>query len=175
MQARGRSRHRRLSPAARTRSNGCPSGTIATPSVPRCLCLTHERAKHAVRAHLGDRDRCNPADKVLWSHDLNRLKIWGASDNLARMAPGPFEQNVEGGAEALRVEGRGIAIDYRLQAVKSLGFYILVDLIRHFRGRRSRTGRVFEREGAGKADRIDERERALEIALALAGKSDNEV
>ena len=62
-----------------------------------------------------------------------------------------------------------------LQALEPLGFHLLGDLLRHLGGRRARPRRIFERERAGVADLLDQRERRVEILLALARKADDEV
>ena len=68
-----------------------------------------------------------------------------------------------------------VAVDRRLQAVQPLGFHLLGNLVRQFGRRRSRPGRIFEREGAGVADLVDQRERRSKIVLALAGEADDEI
>src|SRR5262245_64020576 len=91
------------------------------------------------------------------------------------MASRLFEQDVEGAAEASRIEGSLVAVDGRLQAVEPLGFHRVRYLIRQVRGRRSGTRRVFEGEGAGVADLLDQRQRRAKILFALAGEGDDEV
>ena len=64
-----------------------------------------ERAEQAVGADFGDRHRGISPIRSGGAIDLHRLEIWGAADDLARMAAGLFEQHVEGAAAAARVEG----------------------------------------------------------------------
>ena len=107
----GRGGHR--SPAAQ-RTIHCPirderKGVSPPPASVRAPeRALRQRAEQAVGADLGDRHGRDVADHCRWSHDLNRLQIWGAADDLARMPSRLFEQDVEGAAEALRVE-RGLA------------------------------------------------------------------
>src|SRR5215813_1657881 len=91
------------------------------------------------------------------------------------MASRLFKQDVEGAAEASRIERGLMAVDDRLQAVEPLGFHRVRYLILHVRARRSGPRRVFEGEGAGVADLVEQRQRRAKILLALAGEADDEV
>src|SRR4029077_18307962 len=135
----------------------------------------HERPKQAVGTTLRHFHRCGVFDHCRGSHDLNRLEIWGAPDDLARIASRFVEQDLEGAANALRVEFGLVAVDRRLQTVEPFGFHFVGDLIVHFRGRRSGPGGVLERKGAGVVDLVDERQSRAEIVLALAGETDDEI
>ena len=53
--------------------------------------------------------------------------------------------------------------------------HLFGDLLGHLGGRRARPRRILEREGAGEADLVDQRQRRLEIVLGLAGEADDEV
>src|SRR5438128_1160684 len=99
-------------PPARKQWMRCPFETIAKASTLHGPSLDH--AEQAVGAHLRDRYRCNLPDKALRSHHLDRLEIWGATDNLARMASRFFEQDVKGTAQTSGVESSGMAIDLGL-------------------------------------------------------------
>src|SRR5262249_58449939 len=86
-----------------------------------------EGAEQTVRADLGDRHRRNVAEHCRWPRDLNRLEIWGASDDLARMASRLFEQDLEAAPAASRVECGLLAVDDGLQAEEPLGFHLVRD------------------------------------------------
>src|SRR6266446_2314904 len=105
---------------------------------------------------------------------MHRLEIWGAADDLASIACRLLEQDVEGAADPLRVESGLVPVDPLQQAVEPLGFYRFGNLIGHVRRRRSGPGGILEGVGAGVADLVDQRERRVEIVLALAGKADDE-
>src|SRR3984893_52916 len=140
-----------------------------------CLHVSREHAEQAVRARFGDPYRRNFADQGVWCHDLNRLQIWGSADDLARMTPRFFEQDIEGALNTVAIESRGITVDRGLHTAEPFQFRILSDLIRYGRSRRSGTRRVFEREGSGIADFVNEREGRLDVLFALAGETDDEI
>src|SRR6202035_2555371 len=75
-----------------------------------------ERAEQAVCAQLGDghcgqmpeRDRAAGPLRAL---DLHCLQIWRSGDDLARIAPGPLEQDLEASSQAIRVEDFLLPLD----------------------------------------------------------------
>src|SRR5262249_33487813 len=99
------------------------------------------RTEQAIGADVGTRHRRDVAHHCRWGHGLKRLEVWGAADNLARMASRLVEQDVEGAAEASGIEGSLVAVGGRLQAVEPLGCHGVRYLIRQVRGRRSGTRR----------------------------------
>ena len=58
-----------------------------------------EHAEQAVGAGSGDCDGDHRADQVLRRHDLHRLQIGRAADELARQSARLFHQHVEGAAD----------------------------------------------------------------------------
>ena len=148
-----------------------PSAGIGSAPVARAC----ERAEQAVGAHLRNPHRCDVSDHCLGSHDLNCLQIWGAAGDLARMASRLVEQNIEGAAETLPIEGSLLAVDCGLQTVEPLGFHLVGVLTVHVRGRRAGPRRVFERKSAGVPNLVDQRERRAKIILAFAREADDEI
>src|SRR5262249_20793689 len=81
-----------------------------------------EGSEQTVGADYRDPRRYDVADHCRWRHDLNRLQIWGAPDDLARMTSRLFEQDVEDAATASRIERGLLSLDSHLQATQPLGF-----------------------------------------------------
>src|SRR6185295_20149774 len=88
-----------------------------------------ERAEQTVGADVGDRYRSDLSDHRRVSHDLNRLQVGRAPDDLARMAAHSLEQNIEGLAAAALVEAGMMAIDRLLQPLQPPGLDVVCDLI----------------------------------------------
>src|SRR5439155_22716477 len=115
------------------------------------------------------------ADHRPWRHYLNRLQIWRASDDLARVTSRLFEQDLESAAMTLPIERGLLSVDCRLEAVEPLGFHRVGDLTRQVRGRRSRTRRGFEWEGDGVTDFIHQRQRRANVLRTLVREAHDEV
>jgi len=62
-----------------------------------------------------------------------------------------------------------------LKPMQALKLHILGDLLIHFRRRRARARRVFERETSRISDLRDQRYRFVKLGFALARKSDDEI
>ena len=82
----------------------------------------HQLAEQAVRRDLCNRHCVNLTDEGRWRHDLNRLQIWGAADDLARMAAEFFEQDIELTTDKFRIESSLVAADPVLEDRQPLGF-----------------------------------------------------
>src|SRR5262249_42438487 len=132
-------------------------------------------SEQAIRPDFRDRHGNDVADAAWRQHDLHRLQIGRAADELSGSTPRLFEEHVEGGSEAARIECRLVAIDRRLQPRQALGLDGFGDLIGHGGGRRPRPRRIFERERARIADFIEDRQRLAEIGFGLAREADDEV
>src|SRR3981081_1096466 len=65
-----------------------------------------KRTEQAVTLKAGNGDRQHLSDDVGRCHDMRRLQIGGAADDLARLARGALEQHIDGAANRRRIEGR---------------------------------------------------------------------
>src|SRR5437868_1070049 len=88
-----------------------------------------QRAEQTVGGDLGDHYGADFPDQFRRCHDLDRLKIWGAADDLASVTPGLLEQDFERASEETVVERRLMAVDEPLEAVKPLRLFLLRYLI----------------------------------------------
>jgi hypothetical protein len=146
--------------------------------------IRHARAspggRAAARTANSGRRRCDldpprRADQRLGPVDLNGLKPGRLAGDLARMAAFLLEQNVEGPTDRRPIEVLTLSLEQNLKAGQTFGLDRLGDLIGHVGAGRAGAWRIFERKGAGEADRPDQIERILEIPLGLAGKADDEI
>src|SRR3954468_11016363 len=79
-----------------------------------------ERADQAVALEAFEPDRQDLADDLAGGHDMGRLQIAGAADDLAGIACRALEQHIDGPAEGSLVEGRLLAVDQGLKPRQSL-------------------------------------------------------
>ena len=136
-----------------------------------------ERAEEAVRA---DGRRCATGAIVPISDaariDLHRHQPRRAADDLPGGAAGALEQDLDDSADAgahgtLLAARRSAACSRcRRSSLTASGTWLVPG-----RGRRAGARAVFEGEGRGVADLVDERERRREIGVGLAGKADDEI
>src|SRR5215468_6541526 len=71
-----------------------------------CRRCRRQLALEAVAFEAVDSHRPHLADDVGRGHHMRGLQVSGAADDLARIARGPFEQHIDGGANRSLVEGR---------------------------------------------------------------------
>src|SRR6185436_14499735 len=77
-------------------------------------------AQQAVALEAFDPDRQDFADDVGGCHHMGGLQVGGAADDLAGIARGPFEQDIDGLADHSLVEGRLLMVDQFLKPHQSL-------------------------------------------------------
>src|SRR6516165_5665850 len=140
-----------------------------------CRWCVGEYAEQAVAGDFGNCDCGDLADQRCRRACLDRLKIGRTADELPVVATGPFEQHVEGAAQAIAVERRLTAVDGILKTPQPFGFGRFVDLVRHFGARSAWPGRIFEGERPRKTDLGDQAQRIGKIILGFAGKPHDEV
>jgi len=106
---------------------------------------------------------------------MHRLKIGAATDGLALLAAGLFEQNRKHATGAFFAEGAALLDQERLQDLQPLRLHVFGDLPRRGRRRRAGPRAVFEREGLREGHTPHQRQRRLEVGIGLAGKADNDI
>src|SRR5581483_1962197 len=137
--------------------------------------LTFEAAEKAVAAHFIDDDALHRSDTIGRRHDLHRLQVGRAADELARKPARLFEQHVDGAPGKPGVEAALMPGNSGLQPLQARGFLFLRDLFGHFGGRRAQTRRVHEGERTREADLVDKRQSLAEIGFGFSGEADDEI
>src|ERR1700752_267120 len=79
-----------------------------------------ELAEQAVAFEAVHRDRQDMSDNGGGGHDVGRLQIGGAADDLAGISAGTLKQHIDGGTNRSRIEGRLLAVDQLLKPHQSL-------------------------------------------------------
>src|SRR5450830_493555 len=111
-------------------------------------------AEQSIGSDIGDGHRQYRTDQRGRRHDLHRLKIWGAADQLPRELTRLFQQHIHGAADKTCVEFAPVAVNDGLQPLQALGFFLLRNLRLHVGGRRAWARRIHETVGAGETDLV---------------------
>src|SRR5512144_811540 len=106
---------------------------------------------------------------------MHGLHVRTATDELARFAAAPVQQDRELPAETRMIERSLLSLEYLLQNGQPLRGHCLRDLPFGGRCGRARARAVLEGVGPGIAYRSDKPERGLEILVRFARKTNDEV
>ena len=133
------------------------------------------RAVQRVRTESHDLDGSGRADQFHASLDLNALKVAGATDDLALVASGLLEKDVELATDTSFVKSKGLCVQQFLQLAQSRFLDRVRDLIIEFGARRPRPLRIFERIRASEFDLLDQSQGGAKVLVRLSGKSNDEI
>src|SRR5882724_4417319 len=103
------------------------------------------------------------------------LQVWAAPNHLPIVAPRPFQQHRQDFSNAGLVELAFLLVQRQLQGSETIGLHSLGNRARSRCCGRAGPLRIFEGVRLGKTDLVDEVERSLEVLVAFARKTDDEV
>src|SRR5688500_18627823 len=116
-----------------------------------------QAAEQAVRPDRVDDDASDRPEQLGRRIDLHRLRPWRLAGELAGPLAGLLQQHVHLATDHSGVERRLLMMDERLQAGEALRLHRLGDLFGRGGRGRARAWAVFEGEGRGIADLLDDR------------------
>src|SRR5215470_12666942 len=91
-----------------------------------------ESTKKTVATHFGDGHTPDRANQPGGRHDLDRLQIWGAANNLPRQPAWLFQQHIDCAASKAGIKPALVAGDDGLQPLQAVGLLFLRHRIVHF-------------------------------------------